>query len=132
MSFPRLFCCRLVLSRSLHSSKMLTNFTQRTVLPHTAYPTLMPIIQHGHYCTTASHEKNAPTTGFSNPGARRLSEVVKLQLLNKHGAGKVREIWNEYHKDHKSAVGDVLTAEEYGLLRQRSERCRHFVLPVHR
>lgn len=70
--------------------------------------------------------------GFSYPGPRKLSEIVKLQLLNKHGSSRVREIWTEYHKDHKSAVGDVLTTEEYGLLLQRSQRCRHFVVPVPR
>jgi len=74
----------------------------------------------------------APTTGFSYPGPRKLNEIVKLQLLNKHGAPRVREIWKEYHADHKTAVGDVFTAEEYGLFMQRTGRCKHFVLPVPR
>lgn len=73
-----------------------------------------------------------PQTGFSYPGPRKLNEIVKIQLLNKHGAPKVREIWSEYHRDHKSAVGDVLSSEEYELFKGRSERCRHFVLPVPR
>lgn len=85
-------------------------------------------------CSTgaASDAGAAPVPGFSYPGPRKLSEIVKLQLLNKHGAPRVREIWNEYHKDHKSAVGDTLSGEEYGLLLQRTQRCRHFVFPVPR
>jgi ATP synthase mitochondrial F1 complex assembly factor 1 len=53
-------------------------------------------------------------------------------LLNVHGAPKVREIWTEYHRHHASSIADVLTAEEYGILMQRSKRCPLFVLPVPR
>ncbi|KAI0563074.1 ATP11 protein [Gracilaria domingensis] len=70
--------------------------------------------------------------GFSYPGPRKLSEIVKIQLLDKQGSMRVREIWNEYHADHKSAVGDVLSAEEYELFKHRTSRCKHFVLPVSR
>lgn len=73
-----------------------------------------------------------PETGFSYPGPRKLSEIVKIQLLNKHTSGKVKEIWDSYHRDHKTAIGHTLSAEEYSLLKGRSERCRHFVLPVPR
>lgn len=84
------------------------------------------------FSTAPGSDGSAAVPGFSYPGPRKLSEVVKIQLLNKHGAPRVREIWNEYHKDHKSAVGDTLSSEEYGLLLQRTERCRHFVFPVPR
>jgi ATP11 protein len=70
--------------------------------------------------------------GFSYPGPRKLSDIVKLPLLNAHGASRVSEIWREYHKHHASAVADVLTAEEYGVLMQRAQRCPLFVLPVPR
>lgn len=71
--------------------------------------------------------------GFSYPGPRKLDEVVKVALLSKHGAPRVAEIWKEYHSDiSKRAVGDVLSADEYGLLRQRTQRYSHFVLPVPR
>ncbi|CAN8073185.1 unnamed protein product [Agarophyton chilense] len=70
--------------------------------------------------------------GFSFPGPRKLSEIVKIQLLDKHGAMRVQEIWKEYHADHKSAVGDVFSAEEYELFKHRTARCKHFVLPVPR
>lgn len=69
--------------------------------------------------------------GFSNPG-RGLGDIVKMQLLNKQGMGRVREIWLEYHEGHARAVGDVMSGEEYGVWRQRTERCRHFVVPVMR
>lgn len=74
----------------------------------------------------------AASGGFSYPGPRKLSEIVKLQLLNKHGSERVREIWSEYHRDHKTAIGEVFTAEEFGILKQRTQRCKHFVLPVPR
>lgn len=95
-----------------------------------------------HICATNLHSRSlsikpidptAPSiSGFSHPGARKLSEIVKIQLFNKVSAARASEIWSEYHKDHKSAIGDVFTSEEYGLLRQRTERCRHFILPVMR
>lgn len=132
MSLPHLLCRRLSLSRLPHLSAALTNRTRPIAPSRTASVTRSPYMQCGYYSNSATDRGETAATGFSHPGARKLSDIVKLQLLNKHGAGRVREIWNEYHKGHKSAVGDVLTAEEYGLLRQRSERCRHFVLPVYR
>lgn len=106
----------LTTMRSFQSSHLLppTSATQRT------------------YSTGQEADGSAPMPGFSYPGPRKLSEIVKIQLLNKHGAPRVREIWNEYHKDHKSAVGDTLSSEEYGLLLQRTQRCKHFVFPVPR
>jgi hypothetical protein len=70
--------------------------------------------------------------GFSYPGPRELKDIVKLPLLNAHGARRVREIWTEFHDDHKSAIADVLTSDEFGTLMQRSQRCPFFVLPVPR
>jgi ATP11 protein len=70
--------------------------------------------------------------GFFYPGPRQLKDIVKLPLLNAHGASRVREIWTEFHRDHKSAVADILTADEFGTLMQRSQRCPFFVLPVPR
>jgi hypothetical protein len=70
--------------------------------------------------------------GFFYPGPRQLKDIVKLPLLNAHGASRVREIWTEFHKDHKSAIADILTADEFGTLMQRSQRCPFFVLPVPR
>lgn len=87
-----------------------------------------------HFCRSLSTPTQFPTAkgGFSYPGPRKLSEIVKLQLLQKHPPSRVREIWSEYHADHTSAVGDVLSADEFALLKHRSARCRHFVLPVPR
>jgi ATP11 protein len=70
--------------------------------------------------------------GFSYPGPRELKDIVKLPLLNAHGAHRVREIWTEFHHDHKAAIADVLTGDEFGTLMQRSQRCPFFVLPVSR
>lgn len=81
---------------------------------------------------SSQNEIEVPRGGFSYPGPRKLSEIVKIQLLEKHGSMRVREIWDEYHKDHKSAVGEVLSAEEYALFKHRTTRCKHFVLPVPR
>lgn len=71
-------------------------------------------------------------SGFSYPGPKALDKIVKVQLLQKHGTPRVREIWEEYHKDHKTAVGDSLTKDEFGTLMQRTKRCPVFVLPVPR
>lgn len=81
---------------------------------------------------SGARKPKGSTAGFSYPGPRSLDKIVKVQLLNRHGTPRVREIWGEYHKDHKTAVGDSITAEEHGLLMQRTKRCGVFVLPVPR
>lgn len=70
--------------------------------------------------------------GFSYPGPRKLSEITKLQLLDKHTASGVTHIWREFHTKHKSAVADVLDADAYRLFTMRTKRCPLFVLPVPR
>lgn len=68
--------------------------------------------------------------GFSYPAPRKLSDIVKLQLLTLHGTERVAEIWNEYHASHKTAFADVLTDSAYNLFRNRIKRCPLFVIPV--
>lgn len=70
--------------------------------------------------------------GFSYPGPRKLSEIVKLPLLAKHSAARVRQIWSEYHTSHASALADTLNPDQFAHLIQRTARCPHFVLPVPR
>lgn len=70
--------------------------------------------------------------GFTYPAPRKLSEIVKLQLLEKHGAPRVSEIWREYHDTHKSSIADVLSSSAYELLRGRCKRCPLFVIPIPR
>lgn len=75
----------------------------------------------------------SPTLGgFSYPAPRKLTDVTKLQLLERHGTDRVTEIWNEYHASHKTAFGDVLTDTSYNLFRNRISRCPLFVVPVPR
>lgn len=70
--------------------------------------------------------------GFSFPGPRNLDSIVKVQLLQKHGTPRVREIWDEFHKSHKTAIGDSLNSKEHSMYMNRTKRCSFFVLPVPR
>lgn len=80
----------------------------------------------------AKRKSVAALGGFTYPGPRKLKDIVKLPLLNAHGAGKVTEIWSEYHKHHATAIADACSEEEFGLLMQRSKRCPLFVVPIPR
>lgn len=131
MSLPRALARNASRLTRLHPRTLHAPQHPRVVLQHAARPGRPAAFQLSAFSTSAAG--SAPTqTGFSYPGPRKLSEIVKLQLLTKHGTPRVQEIWQEYHQDHQSAIGDTLSAEEYGLLRQRTSRCRHFVLPVPR
>lgn len=120
-------------SRVPRIAQQLRRFTpscSNRVLPPTA------IASNGVRSLSTTHptagKPKGKVPGFSYPGARSLDKIVKIQLLQKHGTPRVREIWGEYHKNHKTAVGDSLTAEEHNLLMQRTKRCSVFVLPVPR
>lgn len=132
MSSLRPLCgfLRAGLSRHLRSSRTLTemHMGERT---RQAFGSITRQTRNARVFST-QNETEVPRGGFSYPGPRKLSEIVKIQLLEKHGSMRVREIWDEYHKDHKSAVGEVLSAEEYALFKHRTGRCKHFVLPVPR
>jgi hypothetical protein len=69
---------------------------------------------------------------FSNPAIRKLGDIVKLPLLERESAQRVREIWLEYHKDNKLASGAALSEAEYETMLARTKRCPYFVLPVWR
>jgi hypothetical protein len=70
--------------------------------------------------------------GFSYPGPRKLTDIVKLPLLDAHDTAKVKEIWAAYHKHHASAIADSFSAEEFEQLMQRTQRCPLFVVPIPR
>lgn len=94
--------------------------------------------RHGHMESQvrqfASGSAGTPSSlgGFSYPAPRKLSDVAKLQLLERHGTERVTEIWNDYHATHKTAFADVLTDTAYNLFRNRTSRCPLFVIPVPR
>eukprot|EP01116_Phalansterium_solitarium_P003635 TRINITY_DN14453_c0_g1_i1.p4 TRINITY_DN14453_c0_g1~~TRINITY_DN14453_c0_g1_i1.p4 ORF type:complete len:191 (+),score=50.38 TRINITY_DN14453_c0_g1_i1:782-1354(+) len=59
----------------------------------------------------------------------KLDRIVKLDLLEKEPVDNIRKIWIDYHKD-KPFICGVVQADEYSKIRQRSDRCPMFVLPL--
>lgn len=88
---------------------------------------------HPHIRSLASSTSEGPSLGgFTYPAPRKLSDIAKLQLLEKHSSTRVSEIWNEYHHTQPSALADVLLQPAYDLLFTRAKRCPLFVIPVPR
>lgn len=64
--------------------------------------------------------------------ARRLDDVVKLELLQKEPAPAIRQIWEAYHQDAPACVALTLDAEAHARLRERLQESPMFVTPVPR
>ncbi|CAM9521806.1 unnamed protein product [Phaeothamnion confervicola] len=69
---------------------------------------------------------------FSFPGPRKLNEIANLPLLEKEDDIRIREIWNEYHRDQQNALGAVLKASDLANLRARAKSCPLLLVPVYR
>lgn len=80
----------------------------------------------------ATSNDAAKIGGFSYPAPRKLADITKIQLLEKHSSARVSEIWKEYHATHKTSIADVLSESAYDMLKNRTTRCPLFVLPVGR
>lgn len=104
------------------ASRILQGFHQRTTTPSNFIPKSL----------FSSIAQQPPVGGFTYPAPRRLGDITKLPLLQKHTADRVEEIWRSYHDTHKTAFADVLSEQGYELLRARSKRCPLFVIPVRR
>ena len=75
-----------------------------------------PLKKVGNYGTLMQ----TTTGGFSFPGARKLSEVCKLPLLQRENAEEIKNIWSTQHSECSTAVGDVISVEQYELFKQRA------------
>lgn len=101
----------------------------RPIFSSTPTPTLT-FIQPPTYFT--SHNFSSLSGGFTYPAPRSLDAIAKTQLLSKHTSSRVTEIWHEHHAQSKTAISDVLHVDRYTLLRQRTQRCPLFVVPIGR
>lgn len=81
---------------------------------------------------TLSSASQSAVGGFSQMGPKKLSDIAKLQLLERHGSGRVTEIWGEHHASSKTAMADVLSKSSYELFQSRTKRCPLFVIAVPR
>ena len=50
--------------------------------------------------------------GHASHVARKLSDIVKLPLLRKEPAPRIKEIWAEYHQGRADAVARTLDATQ--------------------
>lgn len=65
-------------------------------------------------------------------GAKRLSDIAKVPLLQQESPTKVRQIWLDKFRDDAKRLGGVLGAEEHGGLAPKMAACPMFLLPVPR
>ena len=53
---------------------------------------------------------------FSYPCPRKLSEIVKISLMEKEPPSKIKEIWQKHYDEKYHAVGFDIEAEEMKLI----------------
>lgn len=69
---------------------------------------------------------------FSFAGPRKLSEILKLDLLEGQSASEISDIWYTYHESRESVVGICLSGSDGKKVLSRASKCPFFVQPVFR
>lgn len=73
------------------------------------------------------------TGTLSFPGiARRLEDIVKLELLKDEEPARVSAIWDSYHDNKPALAGTRLDSSEYEQLWERACESPAFVFPIRR
>ncbi|XP_055902866.1 ATP synthase mitochondrial F1 complex assembly factor 1 [Eupeodes corollae] len=62
---------------------------------------------------------------------KRLSDIMKLELVQDKSADELKQIWYEYHKT-KDVIAATLTVEQYDTLMTRAKLHPIFILPLPR
>ena len=70
--------------------------------------------------------------GHASHVARKLGDIVKLPLLRKEPAPRIKEIWAEYHQGRADAVARTLDATQATLLVDRAQAAPLQLHPVRR
>ena len=61
---------------------------------------------------------------------RKLDDIVKLELLAKHTADEIRDIWCQYFRGKKDCIFACIKNSTYDLLRRNAEKYPLFVFPL--
>lgn len=67
---------------------------------------------------------------FTYPAPRSLDGVVKLPLLRSEEPQRIRQIWEEYHRDKPGVVVSSLDQQQFALLSSRARKSPIFVFPL--
>jgi len=109
-------------SISWMSSRPATSLTRSTLLASSVSPS--------GSASSLNAVRPPVRTHFSYPSPRKLSDIVKLPLLDKESPEDVRLIWEEFHKEKELTVSGFMSANEYRTIAERSKNCQYFVFPV--
>lgn len=62
---------------------------------------------------------------------KKLSDIMKIELIEDKTADEIKQIWLEYHK-HKDVIAATMTTEQYEKLMNRGKEFPIFLLPLPR
>ena len=85
----------------------------------------MSTIQHRHQHITRR-------TNFTYAGPRKLSEIMKLSLLNDMSPSEIADIWQTYHDDKEQVHGLSVDSVKGRSILARAAQCPFFIHPLFR
>lgn len=71
-------------------------------------------------------------SGFSFAGAKKLEDVIKLDLIQDKSKAEVSDIWLTYHEDKERVHGDILSGKDGLSILDRAEKKNFFISPIFR
>lgn len=89
------------------------------------FATTMSTIQHRHQHITRR-------TNFTYAGPRKLSEIMKLSLLNDMSPSEITDIWQTYHDDKEQVHGLSVDSVKGRSILARAAQCPFFIHPLFR
>lgn len=70
--------------------------------------------------------------GFSFPAPRKLTDIVKIQLLERESPHHIRDIWTDHHDERDDTIATTMPVTEYRELRERGRKWPRLVYIVRR
>eukprot|EP00586_Coscinodiscus_wailesii_P009676 CAMPEP_0172509736 /NCGR_PEP_ID=MMETSP1066-20121228/222595_1 /TAXON_ID=671091 /ORGANISM="Coscinodiscus wailesii, Strain CCMP2513" /LENGTH=233 /DNA_ID=CAMNT_0013288359 /DNA_START=173 /DNA_END=874 /DNA_ORIENTATION=+ len=81
---------------------------------------------------TSSRGARRNMSSFSFAGPRKLSDVMKTELLEGKSKSEVSDIWMTYHEEKEDMLGMVISGKEGETILKRASQCPFFIQPIFR
>lgn len=76
--------------------------------------------------------KNATRGNFSYAGPRKLSDIIKLDLIRDKTSAEISDVWMTYHEEKDKVHGLILNKAKGKSILSRAAQCPFFIHPVFR
>jgi len=106
--------------------------TPRCLCTLTSSSHAMTMHEHNRYNFLPNNQVIQKRSNFSYAGPRKLSDILKTELLEDKSATEISDMWMTYHEGKENVHGIVMDGKKGRNLLSKAAQCPFFIQPVFR